>query len=182
MIPVNTSTSAKWLSAEGMLESEGGGGDEWCSSDEVSPGRLPRGQGWAWVWPMSLFLGLLGTSYKHIFLLARGLKLVIRIRRAKEKCVSSKRFLYSWRWGGQQESASAFSQMPFKMLQFESFNSHSCGWQSTIAWESRRLMNHWFFFSSLNNFILLWLINIQRIASVLLTRYLKYMKAWLQVF
>lgn len=63
--------------------------------------------------------------------------------------------------------------MPFRRLQFESFKSHSCGWQSARAWATRRLMNHWFFFfPSFNNFILLWLINIQRIASVLLTPYL----------
>lgn len=63
---------------------------------------------------MSLFLGLLGTSYKHIFLLARGLKLVIRIRRAKEKCVSSKRFLYSWRWGGSRRVPQPLVRCPSK--------------------------------------------------------------------
>lgn len=47
--------------------------EEAVSDDEVSPGRLPRGQGWVWVWPMSLFVGLLGTSQKHTFLLAWGL-------------------------------------------------------------------------------------------------------------
>lgn len=35
--------------------------------------------------------------------------------------------------GGQQESASDFSQMPFEMLQFDPFRSHSCGWQSAIT-------------------------------------------------
>lgn len=80
MIPVkNPQALSDWGQREYIKVQRERGGDEWCGSDEVSPGRLPRGDGWAWIWLCSSSQSCsLETICKHGFLLAQCIWMIGR--------------------------------------------------------------------------------------------------------